>query len=235
MKFEPALERGILLRRYQRFLADVELPCGNRITMHCPNTGAMLGCAEPGSAVWFSTASDPRRRYRHTLEIVVTAAGEWIGVNSARANAFVEEALRRGCLGELAALNWRREVPIPGETGRFDFAITAADGGLPWFVEVKSVTLSLGAGIGAFPDARSVRASRHLRALSHASEAGHRGALVYCVQHSGVERVRPADHIDPDYGTELRLARAKGVEVFAYRFDVSNTGIVFGGPLPVEL
>jgi len=235
VKFQPALARGRLLRRYKRFLADVEVESGAIVTMHCPNTGAMLGCTEPGSSVWYSTASDPRRKYRHTLEIVVTPGGDWVGINSARANALVEEALRDGRIDEFATLRWRREVRIPDESGRFDFALYAPDDGQSWFVEVKSVTLCLGGGVGAFPDAPSVRASRHLHALTRAQRAGFRGALVYCVQHSGVDRVRPADHIDRDYGVALRTARASGVEVFAYRFDVTNAGIDFAGRLPVEI
>ena len=113
MRFEPSLLPGVLIRRYKRFLADVEVAGRGVVTMHCANTGAMTGCDTPGSRVWFSTSSRPERKYAHTLEIVETAAGDRIGVNTMRANAVVEEALVAGRIPELMAERVRREVQIP--------------------------------------------------------------------------------------------------------------------------
>ncbi len=206
--------------------------------MHCANTGAMLGCDTPGSPVWFSTSSRARRKYAHTLEIVETETGNRIGVNTARANAIVAEALTAGRIPELRAKHFRREVRVPirerSSHGRFDFGLYRADTDEKpaTYVEVKSVTLARGC-LGAFPDAVSERARRHVDALAHCVTIGYRSVLLYCVPHTGIRRVAPADDIDPQYGTALRRAADAGVEVIAYGCTVSPSEITLDGPLAV--
>ena len=247
MIFQPPLARGILLRRYKRFLADIETGSGarrRRMTVHCANTGAMTGCAEPGSAVWCSTSKNPRRKYAHTLELVRDSAGDLICVNTTRANGLVAEAIAAGLLHGLPApppagsgrTFLQREVGIAeavaGERGRFDLRVGNV------FVEVKTVTLKVVGGVageGAFPDAVSVRAVRHVAALAAAARAGRSAALVFCVLHAGIRYVRPADEIDPEYGTALRTAAANGVRVYALACRISPHGIAPRGPMPVEL
>ena len=90
MQFD-GLVQGRLLRRYKRFLADVEMPGGDVITTHCPNTGAMTGCAEPGSRVWLSRSAVSTRKYPYTWELTQTAQG-LACIHSARANQVVREA-----------------------------------------------------------------------------------------------------------------------------------------------
>ena len=216
------------MRRYKRFLADVYTAAGEPMTIHCANTGAMLGCADPGSTIWYSTSDNPRRKYRHSLEIVRDAGGHLIGVNTARANGLVADSIAAGLLGFPASAEVRREVSIPGETGRFDLAVDDV------FVEVKSVTLKLGDS-GAFPDAVSERATRHVSALARLSRQGCRTMLVFCVQHTGIDTVRPADEIDPVYGDALRRAVADGVEVVALRCALSPERVMPLGFLPVDL
>lgn len=219
----------MLIRRYKRFLADVRTASGETTTIHCPNTGAMLGCADAGSAVWYATSANPRRKYPHTLELVGNADGELIAVNSARANALVAEALAKGCLPALPQCSAaQREVSIPDAGGRFDLY---ADG---VFLEVKAVTLKL-ADSGAFPDAVSARATRHVEELARLRREGRRTALVFCVLHSGIGRVRPADEIDALYGDALRRAADAGVEVFALGCRISPVAIEPVGPVPVNL
>lgn len=197
--------------------------------MHCPNTGAMLGCAAAGSAVWYSTSANPRRKYRHTLELVGNADGELIAVNSARANVLVAEALAKGCLPGLPQRSEaQREISIPNASGRLDLYVDGV------FLEVKAVTLKL-ADSGAFPDAISARATRHVEALARLRREGRRAALVFCVLHSGIDGVRPADEIDPAYGDALRRAADAGVGVFALGCRISPFAIEPAGPLPVNL
>lgn len=229
MRFEPPLQRATLIRRYKRFLADVETGEGETLTLHCPNTGAMTGCADPGSDAWYSTSPNKHRKYPHTLEIVADRDGHLIGINSARANALVAEALVADMLPRLPA-NGRvqREVAVPGQRGRFDLLVDDV------FVEVKSVTLKL-KDAGAFPDAVSVRATRHVNALAGLARRGRRAALVFCVQHNGIDKVRSADEIDPDYGRALRHAVAEGVHVVALRCRVTPSEIVPKGIVPLDL
>ena len=241
MRFEPPLLPGVLKRRYKRFLADVEIAGRGVVTMHCANTGAMLGCDTPGSPVWFSTSSRTQRKYAHTLEIVETEAGNRIGVNTARANAVVAEALAAGRIPELRNLRFRREVQVPARPGsssrgRFDFGLyrTQTDEDPVAYVEVKSVTLARGC-LGAFPDAVSERARRHVDALARCVAIGYRSVLLYCVPHTGIRRVTPADDIDPEYGAALRRAADAGVEVIAYGCTVSPREITLDGTLAVLL
>ena len=199
--------------------------------MHCANTGAMLGCADPGSPVWYSTSANPRRKYAHTLELVRDTEADLIAVNTARANGLVAEALEGGLLpGFRTGLPIRREVAIPGESVRGRFDLLAGE----TYIEVKTVTLKV-AGSGAFPDAVSVRATRHADALAELARSGWSTALVFCVLHTGIQAVRPADEIDPAYGDALRRAAAAGVTVLALRCDISLKGIVPADMLPVNL
>lgn len=214
MRFTPPLAVGTLQRRYKRFLADINTAEGESLTVHCPNTGAMLGCDQPGSEIWYSHSENPARKYAHTLEVVVTGTGI-AGINSARANGLVAEALQcdRAWLPELQGVELvRSEAAIPDARGRFDFQLR--DGGRDCYLEVKSVTLCDADGTGRFPDAVSARGLKHIEALERRVGAGNRGILVFCAQHSGIERIRPADEIDPVYGAALRAAHRKGLEVY---------------------
>ncbi len=210
----PDLAGGTLLKRYKRFLADLELDDGSLITAHCPNTGAMTGCAEPGSRAWVSRSDNAKRKYPHTLEFVETPQGV-VSVNTGRANLLAGEALRQGrVLPELSRGSaWRAEVAIPEGDGRFDFALV--DEERPIYVEVKSVTLHRGDGLGLFPDAVSARALKHVQALVRRVAAGDRGVLLFCAQHCGIDRVGIAQDIDPAYAEAVEDAVARGVEVFA--------------------
>ena len=236
MIFAPRLRRGVLLRRYQRFLADIDTPDGHggrkRMTIHCANTGAMTGCATPGSAAWFSTSANPRRKYAHTLELVRDAEGDLIGVNTGRANGLVAQALAAELLPGFPRRDIETEVRIPGERGRFDLRVGDV------FVEVKTVTWKVAAdghGQGAFPDSVSARATRHVEALARLARCGHRAALVFCVLHGGIRSVRPADEIDPVYGAALRAAAAAGVLVLALGCRISPRAIAPAALLPVVL
>jgi len=232
MNFEPPLRVGRLVRRYKRFLADIVADDGELLTIHCPNPGAMTGCDAEGTRVWFSTWDNASRKYRHSLEIVATNESRLVGVNPTRANRIVGEALEAGTMRGFVGTSIDREVRIPDESGRFDFRLHgSAD--RDCFIEVKSVTLLRARGLGAFPDAKSERASRHVAALQRVRERGYRAVLVFCIQHNGIERVTTADDIDPRYGAALRRARDAGVEVVAFRAFVAPerirpTGAVAG-------
>ncbi|WP_277591894.1 DNA/RNA nuclease SfsA [Pseudomonas chlororaphis] len=216
MRFHPPLEEGRLVRRYKRFLADIETIGGELLTIHCPNTGSMFNCMVEGGQVWFSRSNDPKRKLPGTWEISETPQGRLACVNTARANTLVEEALRAGVIGELNGFTaLKREVPYGQENSRIDFRLDYLDG--PAFVEVKSVTLGFdGSSVAAFPDAVTQRGAKHLRELACLARDGIRAVQLYCVNLSGVEAVRPAEEIDPGYATALREAVASGVEVLVY-------------------
>ena len=221
MRFASRLVEGRLIRRYKRFLADVQL-AGEVVTAACPNTGSMMGCAEPGSRVWLSEHESRTRKYRHTWELVEVSGRKpvLVGINTGKPNALVAEAIAAGAIPELAGYsNIRREVPYGEERSRIDFVLEGAAG--PCYVEVKNVTAAASKGVALFPDCVSERGARHLRELMRLKSVGVRPVQLYCVQRGDVDEVRPADGIDHEYGRTLREAIAVGVEVLAYRARVT--------------
>lgn len=235
MRFHPPLEEGRLIRRYKRFLADIETATGELLTIHCPNTGSMFNCMVEGGEVWFSRSNDPKRKLPGTWEIAQTPQGRLACVNTARANQLVEEALNAGVITELNGFTaLKREVPYGQEKSRIDFRLDYPDGAA--YVEVKSVTLGFdGTPIAAFPDAVTLRGAKHLRELAHLARSGVRAVQLYCVNLSGIDGVRPAEEIDAGYAAALREAKAAGVQVLAYGVQVSAQQIYIDRPLPVLL
>ncbi len=238
MRFAQPLIEGRLLRRYKRFLADVELAGGEVITAHTANTGAMTGCAEPGSHVWLSLSDNPKRKYPHTWELVEARPGVLAGINTQRSNALVAEAIAAGRVPALSGYSRLcHEVRYGEENSRIDLLLEF-DAAPPCYVEVKNVTLvgaGAEAGVASFPDAVSRRARKHLRELEGVVAAGRRGAIFFCVQRGDVRVVRAAEQIDPDYAAALRHAVAAGVEAYALAGEVTPQGIVLNRPLPVSL
>ncbi len=247
LKFDQKLQCGTLIKRYKRFLADIEITndmgLSTELTIHCPNTGAMTGCNIPGSKVWFSTSGNPKRKYPHTWEILQTVEGDKACVNTLLANKLVEEALVDHKIYELKGYaSLAREVRYGEEKSRIDFLLSDnASDKRPCYVEVKSVTLYMGEElvgephIGMFPDAVSTRGQKHLRELIAMVDAGCRAVLLFCVNHTGIKRVRPADHVDPVYGQLLRLAAEMGVEILAYGTDISPREVTITHAVPVDL
>lgn len=235
MRFSPSLEQGSLLRRYKRFLADIELANGEHLTIHCPNTGSMLNCMREGGQVWFSRSTDPKRKLPGTWEISETPQGRLACVNTGRANALVEEALRAGVIAELAGFTaLKREVAYGEEGSRIDFRLEFD--GAPVYVEVKSVNLGYpDSTVAAFPDAVTQRGAKHLRELATLARQGVRAVQLYCVNLTDIDAVRPAEEIDGAYAQALRAAVADGVEVLAYGTRLDAEGIVIDRRLPVLL
>lgn len=234
MEFSPDLQPARLVKRYKRFLADVVTPQGEELTIHCANTGAMTGCATPGDMVWYSTSASLTRKYPHSWELTETQQGDWICVNTLRANGLVREALNAGQIAELSGYDTLLpEVKYGAENSRIDFLLQASDR-RNCYIEVKSVTL-LQQGKGYFPDAVTVRGQKHLRELSQIAQSGQRAVLFFAALHSGIEDVAPARHIDARYAELLSQARQNGVEVLCYKAQLSPEGMVLRKALKVEL
>lgn len=240
MNYQQILQEARLIRRYKRFMADVELADGSIITLHCPNTGSMKNCLYPGKKVWYSDSGNPKRKYPCTweqAEIPVQFGGSErmtrAGLNTNMANKLVEELLGAGGVPELAEYQQiRREVRYGEEGSRIDFLLQQSERP-DCYVEVKSVTLAMGDGLGLFPDAVTSRGTRHLREMTRIVAEGKRAVLFFCVQHTGIDRVAPADDIDPEYGNALREAMEAGVEVVAWRAEITSESIRLAHSLPV--
>lgn len=214
------LQKAVLIKRYKRFLADVSLENGDVITIYCPNTGAMTGCAEVGDTVYYSESGNTKRKYKFTWELTYTKAGHWICIHSQLANKMVEGGLRTQQIPELLGYDGiQAEVKYGNENSRIDFLLTADDRE-DCYVEVKSCTLldeSFAPGQGFFPDTISVRGQKHLRELMEMKALGFRSVLVFAVLHSGIKNVEAADHIDKKYASLFKQAKQAGVEVICYQ------------------
>lgn len=229
--FAPPLARGILLKRYKRFLADVRLESGRTVTVHCPNTGSMKSCSEPGRPVALSYHPDPGRKHRYTWEMIQMDSG-WVGVNTSLPNGLAGLAAKYGLIPEFISYSdVQREVRY-GVNSRIDLLLEGPPGRL--WVEIKNVSMVEG-DVACFPDAVTDRGKKHLDELVRMVQKGDRATMLFVVQRSDGQVFRPADHIDPAYGQALRRAEAAGVEILVYRAEVSPERVRWGIPLPKDL
>lgn len=233
MELRLIKQPAVLIKRYKRFLADVSLADGSVLTLHCPNTGSMKGCADPGTQVFYSDSANLRRKYRYTWELAKTRDNHWICINTSLPNKIVGEALQTGLIPELAGYSNHTAEVSYGEKSRIDWLLQGHHGQRDCYLEVKNVTL-LEHNQGYFPDAVSTRAVKHLGQLTAMAATGNRAVLFYLVGHSGVNSVAAAAHIDPDYQAALTDAIAAGVEVLAYRAQISTERITLTKKLAVN-
>ncbi|HLS68750.1 MAG TPA: DNA/RNA nuclease SfsA [Kiloniellales bacterium] len=232
MDLPSPLHRGRLLRRYKRFLADVRLDDGQKVTAHCANPGSMLGLLEEGAEVWLFKSSNPRRKLQWSWEMV-RSEGALVPVNTSNPNHIVAEALAAEAIPELLGYSdTRREVRY-GEGSRIDFLLTAPDRP-PCYLEIKNVHLRR-EGRAEFPDCVTARGTRHLRELTAMRAAGARAALLFLVQREDCSSFAPAADLDPTYARELTRAAAAGVELLCYDCSVTLEQVVLRHPLPLEL
>ena len=236
MDFSLPLQEATLQLRYKRFLADVVSHGGTDLTLHCPNTGSMKNCAQPGSRIWYWDSANTKRKYPCTWELVEVENQHLACINTQRANGLVVEAINNGVIQELQGYDQlQTEVKYGQENSRIDILLSHKGPVPRCYVEVKNVTLMAEDGLGLFPDAVTERGRKHLRELVAMVEQGHRAVLVYCVAHTGIDRVAPAWSIDPAYADSLIWAMQSGVEVLAYGADINLTSMTLVRRLPVQL
>jgi len=234
VQFPTTYIPATLLRRYKRFLADVELGNGEVVTVHTPNTGAMLGVADPGIRVWLRDTLGGKRKYRYSWEISEPEAGTYVGVHTGLVNTLVREAIEDGTICELQGYaSVTQEVRYGRENSRIDLLLQAGE--RRCYVEIKNVTARDAQAMAMFPDAVSLRGQKHLRELQGVVADGQRGVMLYCIQRSDIDAFRPADEIDPAYGRLLREVAAGGVELLAYKAVVTPAAIRLSEPVSVNI
>lgn len=227
----PNLESGILLRRYKRFFADIQLVSGEVITAHCPNTGPMTNVSTPGSLVQVSRSENPKRKLAYTWEMIQVNDNQptWVGVNTGLPNRAIALALEQRIIPELASSysEIRREFPYgKAKSSRVDFLLTAALE-RPIYLEVKSVTLAQGK-VALFPDTITTRGQKHLRELTALLPQA-RAIMLYFINRGDCTHFAPCDSADSVYGQLLREAVTLGVEVLSCRFEITPQGISYLG------
>jgi len=230
MQFSQKLQPGILVRRYKRFLADIKLENDKIITVHCPNSGSMLGCSEPGSPVMLSRSDNPKRKYPHTLEMVQSGT-TWVGVNTSLTNRLVREALENRAISEFGKLDAITQEIKTSDNTRLDFLLEQQ--GKKIFMEVKNCSLAK-KRIAMFPDAVTARGTKHLLELAALRQQGHMAAVLFCVQREDADSFMPAAHIDPVYAETLAKVAAAGVIVLAYQAEISPEEIKIARKLPLK-
>lgn len=232
MLIELPTREGRLIRRYKRFLADIELPDGEVVTAHCPNTGSLLGCTPEGARAVLRDSQDPKRKLRFTFQ-TVEVDGTWVNVDTGLPNALAAEAIEAGRVPALRGYDsLRREVKY-GKNSRID-VLLEKESGERCYVEVKSTTLARGKR-ALFPDAVTERGRKHLGELADMVRAGHRAVMFFCVSREDVAGFSPADDIDPAYGRTLREVVEQGVEVLAYGTRVTPDRFELGRKLRLYL
>ncbi len=232
MNFEAPLIKGKILKRYKRFLADVELENGEVITAHTANTGSMKTCWEPGWNVLLSYHDNPKRKLKYSLELTNNGS-TWICINTSLPNKIAMEGIENGIVKELQGYTTIKPEAKIGKS-RIDILLSN-EGENPCYVEVKNVTLLGENAQGIFPDAVSTRGQKHLEELTGLVNEGIRSAMLFVVNREDVDSFAPADHIDPTYGELLRAAHRAGVEILAYQCKLTPNGIALAKKLPVHL
>ena len=233
MIFPDPLIKGTLIKRYKRFLADVELADGNVVTAHCANPGSMLSVNAPGSEVWLSPARNPERKLRYSWEMIRVGA-HLVGINTSHPNGLVAEAIEAGAIGELAGYDgFRREVKY-GKNSRIDLLLENG-AGERCYVEVKNVTMKRDLARAApaeFPDSVTERGAKHLVELSAMVRQGHRAVMLYLVQRQDSQSFAIAADVDPGYAKALKKALKAGVEALCYGCRLSTREIAVAGAIP---
>jgi sugar fermentation stimulation protein A len=235
MRFPSPLQNGVLVKRYKRFLADVELASGELVTAHCTQPGSMMGLIEPGRPVWLSKSDNPKRKLKYSWELVEVDLGAGpviVGVNTGLPNRLVAEAIKAGEISQLTGYEGLKREVRYGENSRIDILLTAQE--LPQcYVEIKNVTLMRDTGLAEFPDAVTTRGAKHFRELAAMVAQGYRAVTVFVAQRADADRFTVARDIDPAYGEAFDMARAAGVEVVCYACAPSPEKIDIARQIPI--
>jgi sugar fermentation stimulation protein A len=235
MRFRSPLVSGVLIQRYKRFLADVQLDDGAVTTAHCANSGSMLGLKQPGARVWLAPAVNPKAKLSHSWELIeadLPGGPQLVGINTANPNRVMEEAVLSGQIAELAGYeSFRREVKY-GANSRVD-ALLTDPARPPCFVEVKNCHLLRNKGLAEFPDSVTERGAKHLAELSREAAGGARAVMLFIIQMQA-EAFSLAADLDPAYARAFALARSAGVEALAYTCRLTPEEIILDRRIPIR-
>lgn len=233
MRFQTPLIEAVLLRRYNRFLADILLMDGREVTAHCPNPGSMMGLKEPGSRIWVEPNSDPKKKLKYGWRLVALDGPHLAGIDTGVPNRIVGEALAEGSITDLTGYGSIRPEQKYGTRSRIDFLLR--EPGRPdAYVEVKNVHLRRQGDWAEFPDCVTARGTKHLGELCRIKEAGGRAVMLYVVQRTDCTAFRLAPDLDPAYARAFDEARHAGVEMLCHGTRITSEGVWLSGPLPID-
>jgi sugar fermentation stimulation protein A len=228
----PELVQGKLVKRYKRFLADVELENGEIVIVHCANSGSMKGCAQPGAPVWISRSDNPKRKLKFTWELIQTR-DSMIGVNTQVPNKLVKSSIENGLVTELKAYTRVKAEVKTSDHTRLDLLLENEKGNT-CYVEIKNCTM-VEDGVAMFPDAVTIRGQKHLDELVRLKKEGHRAVIFYLIQRMDAKLFTPASMIDKVYAQKLTNAVENGVEIITRDVYIDTNVIRLNAPVPVRL
>jgi len=237
MKFASPLLRGVLRRRYKRFLADMTLDDGREITAHCANPGSMMGVAPEGARVWVSEHHGKGRKLPYSWELV-EVDDTLVAINTGNPNKIAHEAIAKGAIPELSGYAEIRPEVKYGASSRIDLLLDGGKGkraGRPCYVEIKNVHLMRRPGLAEFPDSVTARGVKHLGELSAMAAQGARSVMLFIVQRGDCARFAPATDLDPAYAAALVKAVHAGVETLCYDCDITTNEVVLRKPLEITV
>ncbi|MGB0960459.1 MAG: DNA/RNA nuclease SfsA [Halocynthiibacter sp.] len=233
MRFQTPLVRAVLIRRYKRFLADMQLADGTIVTTHCPNPGAMLGLKDEGLTCWLEPNDDPKKKLKYGWRLAEMDTGAMVGIDTSAPNKIIKEALLAKRIPAFAAYDTILPEQKYSTNSRIDFLLRS-DGLPDLYLEVKNAHLMRQEGLAEFPDCETKRGAKHLADLSAMSKSGHRAATLYLIQRDDCHKFGLAGDLDPTYSDMFQRAKRAGMESFAYNTILSQTEIAFGDPIPFE-
>ena len=218
IEFDPLIE-GILIKRYKRFLSDIQLENGEIVTAHCANTGPMKGLLKEGAKVRISCSPSPKRKLPWTWEQVKVLGSNnkevWVGINTLFANKLIKKVIEKNLLkdklGDID--NIKSEVPYgKDKKSRIDFLLTPKSSNPDKrniYVEVKNTTW-IKKNIALFPDTETKRGQKHLKELKELIPES-KSVLIFCITRNDVDWFAPGDQADPLYGELFRESTDAGM------------------------
>lgn len=233
MRFQTPLVPARLVRRYNRFLADVTLEeSGQDVVVHCPNPGSMMGLSQPGLRVWVEPNDDPKKKLNFGWRLVELPEGHFAGIDTSVPNRVVKEALSGGQILELTEYKSVQPEVRYSKNSRIDFLLSQ-NGKPDAYLEVKNVHLMREESLAEFPDCVTARGAKHLGDLSSMVGEGHRGIMLYLVQRTDCTQFSLARDLDPAYGRAFDEARRAGVEILCYGTRIDRQGVQIGEKIQV--
>ena len=239
-EFLPLVE-GVLIKRYKRFLADVELADGQIVTAHCANTGPMKGVLWPGGRVRLKYSPSPKRKLDWSWEQAEVPSHNqlkkcWVGINTSLSNKLIRNVIEANCLEkQFGAISSIKNEVVYGSEGksRIDLLLEPENINKDTrniYVEVKNTTWC-DSSVALFPDTETKRGQKHLRELMGVCPDS-RAVLIPCISRSDMEIFAPGDSADKLYGELFRQALAKGIEVIPCSFGFYLDHISWEGVKP---
>ena len=239
IEFEPLIE-GVLLKRYKRFLADIQLKNGEIVTAHCANTGPMKGLLKTGSKVRISISSSPNRKLPYTWEQICVVNDNkevWVGINTLFANKLIRKVIEKNLvleIGDFEKIN--SEVPYgKDKKSRIDFLLTPKSSNpdkRDIYIEVKNTTW-LKKNIALFPDTETKRGQKHLKELKDLMPNS-KSILIFCITRNDADYFSPGDEADPMYGKLFRESSRAGMISIPCSFEFNKDHVLWNGILPLK-